>query len=318
MRVVFSTDLEGSAGIFHREMQISRPTPQEYARTLRMSTREVVAAIEGAWSAGATYILIDALHDIDMELLPAGVQVIRGTEFWDVKYYEREQLDALVIVGQHGGAHLLDCALAHTFLPSWQIEAAGPSQEGWLRQTAPQVVGSPVGEFSTVEKVWLNDRLVGESSFIATLAAAHGVPVACVCGCVHACQEVQEMAPAVQVAPVKWGINFRAARMLSPQGAQEAIRAGVAAGLKRLGEIPVCAGAAGPQEVRVRYVHPERAERAARWPGARRLDGQTVSATAPDGRHLTGLGFLFARPSSAADGPTGPERNPPLDGRPSL
>ena len=62
----------------------------------------------------------------------------------------------------------------------------------------------------------------------------------------------------------------------------------------------------------MRYVHPERAERAARWPGARRLDDKTVAATAPDGRRLTGLGFLFARPSSAADGPTGPERNPPL------
>jgi D-amino peptidase len=290
-------------------MQISRPTPQEYARTLRLATREVVAAVEGARSAGATDILIDALHDIDMELLPAGVQVIRGVEFWDVDYYGKERFDALVIVGQHGGAHLTDCALAHTFLPSWQIEADNALQEGWLRQTAPQLVSAPTGEFSTVEKVWLNDRLVGESSFIATLAAAYGVPIACVCGCVHACQEVRDLAPSVQTVPVKWGINFRAARMLSPAGARDAIREGVAAGLRRLGEMTVFAAAAGPQVVTVRYVHPERAERAARFPGARRLDNQTVSATAPDGRHLTALGFLFARPASAADGPTGPERN---------
>ena len=312
MKIVISTDLEGSAGIFHREMQISRPTPQEFARTLRIATREVVAAVQGAMSAGADEVLIDALHDIDMELLPRGVQVIRGIGFWDVRYYEQERFDALLIVGQHGGAHLTDCALAHTFLPSWQIEAAEALDEGWLRQTAPQLVGAPAGEFSTVEKVWLNDRLVGESSFIAMLAAAYGVPIACICADSHACDEVREMVPEVGAVPVKWGINFRAARMLSPAAAQLAIRQGVAASLKRLGEIPVCAAAAGPQEVRVRYVHPERAERAARWPGAVRLDAKTVAATAPDGRRLTGLGFLFARPSSAADGPTGPERNPPL------
>ena len=309
MRIVMSTDLEGSAGIFHREMQIASPTPQEYARTLRLATREVVAAIEGAWAAGATEILIDALHDIDLEMLPAGVQVIRGVNFWDVTYYQRERFDALVIVGQHGGAHLVDCALAHTFLPSWQIEAGGVLQEGWLKQIAPQVANAPQGEFSTVEKVWLNDRLVGESSFLATLAAAYGVPTACVCGCVHACQEVQEMVPEVGTVPVKWGINFRAARMLSPAGAQEAIRQGVAEALKRLAAIPACPAALGPQEVKVRYVHPERTDRTARWPGTRRLDEHTVAATAPDGRHLTGLGFMFARPRSAEDGPTGPERN---------
>lgn len=308
MRVVFSTDLEGSAGIFHREMQISRPTPQEYARTLRLATREVVAAVEGAKAAGATDILIDALHDIDMELLPAGVQVIRGIGFWDVDYYAREHFDALVIVGQHGGAHLTDCALAHTFLPSWQIEAGNALEEGWLRQTAPQLVSAPTGEFSTVEKVWLNNRLVGESSFITTLAAAYGVPIAAVCGDSHACQEVQDLAPSVQAVPVKWGINFRAARSMSPAGAREAIYQGVAAGLRRLGEMAPFAAAAGPQVVTVRYVHPERADRAARFPGARRVDPQTVTAAAPTGRHLTDLGFLFARPGSATEGPTGPER----------
>ena len=144
MKIVISTDLEGSAGIFHREMQISRPTPQEFARTLRLATREVVAAIEGARSAGATEILIDALHDIDMELLPGGVQVIRGIGFWDVRYYEKEHFDALLIVGQHGGAHLTDCALAHTFLPSWQIEAAERPGRG-LAQADRAAVGGGAG-----------------------------------------------------------------------------------------------------------------------------------------------------------------------------
>ncbi len=303
MNILLSTDLEGCAGVFHRELQISRAAPHEYARTLRMCTREVIAAVEGAREAGAEEILIHALHDIDMEMLPAGVQVARGAAPWDTSDLERMHFDALVIVGQHGGAHLLDCALAHTFLPSWQIETSAASQEGWLKQVAPQLDGAG-GEFSTVERVWLNGRLVGETSVLMALAASFGVPTACVCGCVHACEEAQELVPEVGAVPVKWGINFRAARMLAPAGAQESIRNGVRDALKRLAGISVLADTAGPQEIIVRYVHPERAERAAHWPGTRRLDEHTVAATAPSGRDIPRLRFLFARPGSAHDRPT--------------
>jgi D-aminopeptidase len=311
MNILLSTDLEGCAGIFHRELQISNPTPQEWARTLKVCTGEVVAAIEGAWAAGAKEILIHALHDIDLEMLPAGVQVVRGVSPWDTRDYERKRFDALVVVGQHGGAHLLDCALAHSFLPSWQIEDSTGSQEGWIKQIAPQLAGKPAGEFSTVEKLWLNDRLVGETSVLMTMATAFGVPTACVSGCIHACEEAQALVPTVPTVPVKWGIDFRAARMLSPAGARQAIRVGVEQALKQNDAFPLLAGADGPQQLRIRYVHPERAERSARWPGTQRLDEHTLLATAPSGRDLPGLRFLFARPTRAEAGPTALETYDP-------
>jgi D-amino peptidase len=304
MNVLLSTDLEGCAGIFHRELQISNPTPQEWARTLRMCTGEVVAAVEGSWAAGAKEILIHALHDIDLEMLPAGVQVVRGASPWDTRDYEREHFHALVVVGQHGGAHRVDCALAHSFLPSWQIEASTGSQEGWIKQIAPQLAGNPAGEFSTVEKLWLNGRLVGETSVLMTMAAAFGVPTACVSGCIHACEEAQELVPSMPIVPVKWGIDFRAARMLSPAGARQAIREGVEQALKQRDPVPLLADADGLQQLKIRYVHPERAERSARWPGTQRQDERTLMATAPSGRDLPGLRFLFARPSSVEEGPT--------------
>lgn len=308
MKVFMSTDLEGCAGIFHRELQITSPTPQEFARTLRVCTREFVAAIEGAWAGGAKDILIHVAHDIDIEMLPAGVQVLRGASWQWVNQLEKG-FDAILIVGMHGGAHLLDCALAHSFLPSWQIEQSSGFKEGWMRQIAPQVGEVPPGEFSTVEKLWLNGRLCGEGSVIMAQAASLGVPTACVCGCIHACQEAKELVPQVETVPVKWGIHFRAARMLSPAAAEGAIRAGVERALKRLQQIPVMPD--GPQEIKIRYVHPERADRAARWPGTRREDACTVAATAPSGRDIPGLRFLFARPASAYAGPTSEEQYDP-------
>jgi len=306
MHVLMMTDLEGCAGIFYRELQVSNAAPHEYARTLRLCTREVNAAIEGARAAGADDILIEALHDIDLEMLPAGVQVVRGLSPWDTRYLE-SGLHALVLVGLHGGAHLTDCALAHTFLPSWQIEASGGVSEGWAKQVAPHLGGTAPGEFSTVEKVWLNGRLIGETGVLMVMAAAFGVPTACVSGCIHACREAADLVPEVQQAPVKWCVNFRAARMLSPKGAQQTIRDQVERGLRRSGDIPPLAGADGPQEVAVRYVHAERADRSAHGPGARRIDAHTVAASVPSGRAIPALRFLFARPRHAEDAPTADE-----------
>lgn len=308
MKVLISTDLEGCAGIFHRELQISNPTPQEWAKTLRVCTGEFIAATDGAWAGGATDIWIHAGHDIDVELLPAGIQVIRGVALFDNVIYEEGNFDALVVVGQHGGAHLVDCALAHTMLPSWQIEASTGFRQGWISQIAPQVGEIKAGEFSTVREVRLNGCACGETSLLMIQAASFGVPTICVCGDSHACAEAQELVPEVEVVPVKWGFHFRAARMLSPAGAREAIRCGVERALKRLPEIPVMP-TDGPQEIAVQYVHRARADRSAHCPGVRREDTCTVSATAPNARDIPALRFLFARPADALDGPTALEVN---------
>lgn len=305
MKLLISTDLEGCAGIFHRELQISSPTPEQWAQALRICTGEFVAAVEGAKAAGANEIWVHAAHDVNVEMLPPGIQVFRGVSLWDETVFKDGNYDAAVVVGQHGGAHHLDCALAHTCLPSWQIEASTGFKQGWLSQTAPQIGDLEPGEFSTVRNVWLNGRLCGETSLIMTMAAGFGMPTLCVCGDSHACSEARELVPEVETVPVKWGVSFRAARMLSPAEARRVIREGVEHALGRLTEIPLLSD--GPQEIKIEYVHEERADRAARWPGVRREDTHIVSAAAPSARELVELRFLFARPASASDGPTAKE-----------
>ncbi len=307
MRILFITDLEGCAGIYHREIQISQPAPLEYARTLRICTLEVIAAVEGTRAAGATEILIDALHDIDLELLPAGLDVVRGKAWWDDRFLQQEPWDAQIFVGMHGGAHLTDCALAHTFLPSWQIEGTTGGAEGWARQIAPQLsTAAGTGEFSTVEKVWLNGTLVGEHQ----RPEVHGRQFQ-----YHRLRGGRQphlpggrKLGACDGTGATASNRFRAARMLSPAGAQEAIRAGVERSLRRLSTIPAWAAAGGPQEVIVRYVHQARAAQGVTVPRARLLDSHTVTATLPDGKALSSTRFLFARPRTAEDPPTAEER----------
>jgi D-amino peptidase len=308
MNVLINTDMEGCAGIFHRELQISNPTQLEFARSLRLATGEVIAAVEGAKTAGAKEIWIEALHDIDMEMLPEGLQVIRGKHLWDTVFKEN-QFDAMILIGQHGGAHDIDSALAHTCLPSWQIEEGADLQQGWIGQIAPQLAGLKPGEFSTVRNVWLNDRLTGESGLIIAIAASFGVPTVCESGDSHACAEAKELVPEVETVPVKWGYHFRAARMLSPAEARKRIREGVQKALKRRNEIPCMED--GPQTLRVQYVHPERADRTERIASVERLDDFTISTTAPSGKDLAAaIAILFARPSDALSEPTFPESIP--------
>jgi len=308
MKVLIISDMEGCAGIFHRELQISNPTQLEFARSLRLATEEVIAAVDGAKSVGANEIWIDALHDIDMEMLPDGIQVIRGMHLWDTVYKEN-QFDAMMIIGQHGGAHEINSALAHTCLPSWQIEETADFQQGWIGQVAPQLAGTKPGEFSTVRNVWLNDRLTGESGLIMTIAAGFGVPTICASGDSHACAEAKWLVPEVEAVPVKWGYHFRAARMLSPAEARKRIRQGTIKALKRYEEIPCMKD--GPQLLCVQYVHPERADRVEQIALVKRMDDFTISVTAPSGKELTAaIAILFARPSDAHSPLTFTERIP--------
>jgi D-amino peptidase len=302
MKVLISTDMEGCAGIFHRELQISNPSPHEYERSLRICTGEFIAAAEGAWDAGATEVWIDALHDIDVEMLPEGLQVTRGKLPWDASF-KNCAFDAFVVVGQHGGAHAVDSALAHTCLPSWQIESSLGYQQGWISQIAPQLAQRKPGEFSTVRNAWLNGRLTGETSFLIMIAASYGVPTVCVSGDSHACAEAQEILPELATVPVKWGYHFRGARMLSPAEARKRIREGMGAALENVQKSPILSD--GSQTLRVQYVHPERADRTARMARVERIDDYTVSVVAPSGKDLVAaIAVLFARPAAALDQPT--------------
>ncbi len=68
MKILISTDIEGVAGVFHAEQ--TRPGNGEYERARVWMTGEANAAVEGAFEAGATEVLVNDSHGGFRNLLP--------------------------------------------------------------------------------------------------------------------------------------------------------------------------------------------------------------------------------------------------------
>jgi len=97
------------------------------------------------------------------------------------------------------------------------------------------------------------------------------------------------------------GVHFRAARMLSPAGAREVIRAGVGRALKRLPEIPLMPTGRRRSESNM-CIRKEPTGRPVGRGATRECPYLTVIA--PSARDMAAARFLFARPADALDGPT--------------
>src|ERR671914_2772538 len=71
MRVYISVDMEGVAGVVHEDQTdpIDPRHAGEYNRFRRLMTSEANAAIEGAFAAGATRVLVNDSHWLMRNLL---------------------------------------------------------------------------------------------------------------------------------------------------------------------------------------------------------------------------------------------------------
>ena len=197
MKIFISADIEGVAGITSFT-QIFAGAP-DYAAGCALLTAEVNAAIEGALAAGASEIVVADSHSQMTTILPDRLhpeaKLIRGVSR---PHYMMQGLDgsfdAAFLVGYHARAGTPDGVLGHTFI-------------------------------ADISEVRLNDAPVGEAAFNAAFAGHYGVPVALITGDDALRRETQPVLPWAEKAVTKWGISGLAAVNLSPQKAQEAIRA---------------------------------------------------------------------------------------------
>jgi D-amino peptidase len=184
--VYISADMEGVAALSATDDPLGR----------RLMTAEVNAAIEGAFAAGASRVLVNDAHGSHTNLLQdqldPRVTLIRG----DLKPYGMMQgLDnsfaAVLFVGFHGKAGSLGGFAAHT--------------------------GS-----GRVKDLTVNGVSLGEGGINALFAAWYGVPVAFISGDSLAVAQMREVTPDVTGVVVKTGIWNRAVRSLSPDSATAA------------------------------------------------------------------------------------------------
>lgn len=247
LKVLISADLEGVAGV-STSMQAS-PNGREYEKFRRLMTLEVNAAIEGAFSAGATEVLVADSHgnaqNIDVELLDFRARLTRG---WPrplgMVHGIDETFGAVVFVGFHAREGDGPGVLAHTFTGGLDMD--------------------------------LNGEVASEATLSAAVVGHFGVPVVFLSGDQVIGEDIRRQLGPIETVAVKEAIGYHAATMLHPEEARRRIAAGVERGIRRRGELaPLVLG--GAVTMTIRWEDPVMAEIVALMRGAERLDGRTTT-----------------------------------------
>lgn len=257
MKIYISVDMEGCAGIVHREQ--TNPRGYDYELARRIMTEEANAAIAGAFDAGAEEVVISDSHggngmrNILLHEVDERAQIITGSPRFLGQIEGIDQgFDALMLVGYHA-RHGRSGVLSHT--------------------TNGQAIAN----------LWINGRILGEIGLNALVAGHYGIPTVLVTGDDRTTAEAARDCPGCETVTVKWALGRYAARCLHPKVAAAKIRRGAAAALARRKEIkPVITKA--PIEVKIQYKESGSAESATRIAGIQLFDDDTVVFIAEDMR----------------------------------
>ncbi|HEY3289489.1 MAG TPA: M55 family metallopeptidase [Anaerolineae bacterium] len=175
MRIFLMTDLEGVAGVLNFEDWCV--TESRYYDTAKeLLTREVNAAVEGFYAAGASIVLVVDGHGvggINPVLLDKRVELMRGLGM-GYPYLLDEGYDAIAWVGQHAKAGSEYAHLAHT------------------------------QSFRYLD-LSVNDISIGEFGQLAMCASELDVPAIFFAGDAAGCLEAQRLTPGIETVSVKRG-----------------------------------------------------------------------------------------------------------------
>ncbi len=257
MKVFLMTDMEGVSGAALFTAYGLPPNPQ-VAGVLRLMMKEINAAIEGCFEAGATDVIVHEAHGFDMERLDPRARIVRGGNLINTL---DKSFDAMLFVGQHAMSLTPDGVLAHT------------------------------GSSRSIVEIRINGAPAGEMAIFGGVAGHYGVPVVFVSGDRAACREAVALFGEIETAPVMEGLGNQSAICLSNEMACRLIREKSAAALRRVGEIKPLAFSS-PMEMEVRLKAPALADTFCHIPGTRRVDATTVACTAENYLDLFKVGYL--------------------------
>jgi D-amino peptidase len=254
MKVFISVDIEGVAGVTH--IDHGKMEGREYELARKWMTDEANAAVEGAFAAGATTIVVadgrGFMHNLLPEALHEDIMLVSGSPrpLTQLEGLD-DSFDAVFLVGYHARARDPLGVLAHTF----------------------------VGRI--IYEIRINGDPVSEATFNAFLAGHFGVPIALVAGDDALAQEVAETLPWAERVITKWAISTFAARNLTPVASQKQIKAAAQAALKRLNDMKPTK-LDGPIRLEVEFLKSIHAHLVADIPGVEQINGTTVSFEGAD------------------------------------
>ena len=197
MKIFIAVDMEGIAGVVN-SMQTS-PKDPDYRFARAWMIGEANAAVRGAFSAGATEVIVSDNHGgngsrnmLAHELDGRATLMTGSPKSLDGPLGLDASCDALLLVGMH----------------------TRNGTSGVISHTVHGLV---------VDEIRINGVAFGEVGMKAALAGHYGVPTALVTGDDLTCDEALEFMPWVDTVPVKWALSRNAARTLPPPVAAELI-----------------------------------------------------------------------------------------------
>lgn len=254
LKVYISADMEGLAGVVS-DAQLG-PEGFEYQRFREFMTNEVNAAIDAAFAAGATEILVSDSHgngqNLLIEKLPKNVQVVRS---WPRPLMMMqgidETFDGVIFIGYHSSTTNSAGVRAHSF------------------------------SSANLADVRLNNVSMSEASFNAAIAGHFGVPVIMISGDDAIVKEATGLLGNIEGAVVKWAYGFHSARNLNPAAACDLIREKVKAAMSRLKEFKPYKLTA-PIQLEVRFKNYRPSEVLSYLAIVQRTDSHSVKFTGKD------------------------------------
>jgi len=255
LKIHISVDLEGIAGAVTGAQLGTGGF--EYQRFREFATAEAVAAVEAAFEAGATEVLVADSHGNGQNLLiekfPENVKVIRS---WPRKLgmmqgIEEGGFDGAIYIGYHSSTNYMSGVRAHT-------------------KSSASLTG-----------VKLNGVVAGESYFNAAIAGEYGTPIIMISGDDAAVQEAQDGIGDIEGAVVKWDYSFHAAKSLHPAASRKLIAEKVKAAIARIEDFKPLK-LEGPITMDMSFKNYRVSEMLAYLPQFERIDSHTIRYVGPD------------------------------------
>lgn len=206
LKVFISVDMEGLAGV--AQSSDVNSSGRDYEHFRKLMAAETKAAIDGAWAAGATQIVVRDSHGSKTNLLPgdlpANVKLLRGATDHpkNMMLGIDESFDAVVFIGYHARAGTPDAILEHT-------------------------------SNGNVLDMQINGVSMPEAGYNALIAGLYDVPVAFIAGDKAFVEQAREILGDVAAVSVKEEIEG-AVLGTAPETACQLIALGVEGGLRDL------------------------------------------------------------------------------------
>jgi D-amino peptidase len=209
VKVFISVDMEGISGLVRWADVVTGGL--DFERNRRLMTLDANAAIEGAFQAGATEVVVEENHgvedlcDLVIDEIDPRCRVIRGAGRPTATTMAGldAEVDCMLLVGHHARAGSRPGIMAHTV------------------------------SYTAFRAVRVAGRDCGESEIFAIRAGELGVPVGMVSGDQVVIEQLSKRTPWVEGVEVKRALSNVAANVIPPSRARDLIREGAARTVER-------------------------------------------------------------------------------------